>query len=160
MNDGYLSCESDSEYCLGEIRYFFDYYGGQLKLKANGTSTKAWCCTEFYDKSEGVTKKAGTSADGTSLTDFDIANAASYKYVEFSKPITATIKNVDNPPAVNFKAGDKITLTATEMATLGSGEAYLWANKATDKAITQRPIKISIRPRVTKHGGDTIQAVK
>ena len=52
------------------------------------------------------------------------------------------------------------TLTATEMATLGSGEAYLWPNKATDKAITQRPIKISIRPRVTKHGGDTIQAVK
>ncbi|MDY4846313.1 MAG: hypothetical protein SO169_08560, partial [Parabacteroides sp.] len=52
------------------------------------------------------------------------------------------------------------TLTATEMATLGSGEAYLWANKATDKAITQRPIKISIRPRVTKHGGDTIQAIK
>lgn len=44
------------------------------------------------------------------------------------------------------------TLTATEMAALGSGEAYLWANKATDKAITQRPIKISIRPRVTKHG--------
>lgn len=52
------------------------------------------------------------------------------------------------------------TLTATEMASLGSGEAYLWANKATDKAITQRPIKISIRPRVTKHGGDTIQAIK
>ena len=52
------------------------------------------------------------------------------------------------------------TLTATEMAALGSGEAYLWANKASDKAITQRPIKISIRPRVTKHGGDTIQAVK
>lgn len=35
-------------------------------------------------------------------------------------------------------------------AALGSGEAYLWANKATDKAITQRPIKISIRPRVTR----------
>lgn len=52
------------------------------------------------------------------------------------------------------------TLTATEMAALGSGEAYLWANKASDKAITQRPIKIVIRPRVTKHGGDTIQAVK
>lgn len=52
------------------------------------------------------------------------------------------------------------TLTATEMASLGSGEAYLWANKASDKTITQRPIKISIRPRVTKHGGDTIQAVK
>lgn len=52
------------------------------------------------------------------------------------------------------------TLTATEMAALNSGEAYLWANKATDKAITQRPIKIVIRPRVTKHGGETIQAVK
>lgn len=52
------------------------------------------------------------------------------------------------------------TLTPTEMASLGSGEAYLWANKASDKSITQRPIKISIRPRVTKHGGDTIQAVK
>lgn len=52
------------------------------------------------------------------------------------------------------------TLTATEMAALGSGEAYLWANKSSDKVITQRPIKISIRPRVTKHGGDTIQAVK
>lgn len=52
------------------------------------------------------------------------------------------------------------TLTATEMAALGSGEAYIWANKASDKSITQRPIKISIRPRVTKHGGETIQAVK
>jgi hypothetical protein len=52
------------------------------------------------------------------------------------------------------------TLTPTEMSALGSGEAYLWANKASDKAITQKPIKISIRPRVTKHGGDTIQAVK
>ena len=52
------------------------------------------------------------------------------------------------------------TLTATEMAALGSGEAFLWANKASDKTITQRPIKISIRSRVTKHGGDTIQAVK
>ncbi len=52
------------------------------------------------------------------------------------------------------------TLTATEMSALGSGEAYLWANKSTDKTITQRPVKISIRPRITKHGGDTIKAVK
>ena len=52
------------------------------------------------------------------------------------------------------------TLTATEMAGIGSGEAFLWANKASDKMITQRPIKISIRPRVTKHGGETIQAIK
>ena len=45
------------------------------------------------------------------------------------------------------------------MASLGSGEAFLWANKADDKLVTQRPIKISIRPRVTKHGGDTISAI-
>ena len=52
------------------------------------------------------------------------------------------------------------TLTATEMAALGSGEAFIWASKASDKMITQRPMKISIRPRVTKHGGGTIQAVR
>lgn len=51
------------------------------------------------------------------------------------------------------------TLTPTEMAQLGSGEALVWASKATDKTVTMRPIKISIRPRVTKHGGDTISAV-
>lgn len=51
------------------------------------------------------------------------------------------------------------TLTPTEMASLGSGEAFLWANKSDDKLVTQRPIKISIRPRVTKHGGDTISAI-
>jgi hypothetical protein len=52
------------------------------------------------------------------------------------------------------------TLTASEMSSLGTGEAYLWAVKSTDKLVTQRPIKISIRPRVTKHGGDTISAIK
>lgn len=51
-------------------------------------------------------------------------------------------------------------LTATEMSSLSPGEAYLWAGKSSDKSIMQRPIKISIRPRVTKHGGDTIKAVK
>lgn len=51
-------------------------------------------------------------------------------------------------------------LTATEMSSLGPGEAYLWAGKSSDKSIMQRPVKISIRPRVTKHGGDTIKAVK
>lgn len=51
------------------------------------------------------------------------------------------------------------TLTASEMAQLGSGEALLWASKASDKSVTMRPVKISIRPRVTKHGGDTISAI-
>lgn len=51
------------------------------------------------------------------------------------------------------------SLSSADLASLGSGEAYLWANKATEKTITIRPMKISIRPRVTKHGGETIHAV-
>lgn len=51
------------------------------------------------------------------------------------------------------------TLSATEMAILSPGEAYLWATKATDKQVMNRPIKISTRPRITKHGGDTIKAI-
>jgi len=52
------------------------------------------------------------------------------------------------------------SLTPSEMSSLSIGEAYLWAVKSTDKLVTQRPIKVSIRPRVTKHGGDTISAIK
>lgn len=52
------------------------------------------------------------------------------------------------------------SLTPSMMSGLKSGEAYLWAGKATDENITAHPIKIEIRPRVTKHGGDTISAVK
>lgn len=51
------------------------------------------------------------------------------------------------------------TLSSSDMATLMPGEAYLWATKATDKGVTSRPMKIITRPRVTKHGGDTIKAV-
>lgn len=51
------------------------------------------------------------------------------------------------------------TLSSSDMATLLPGEAYLWATKSTDKGVTTRPMKISTRPRVTKHGGDTIKAV-
>ena len=51
------------------------------------------------------------------------------------------------------------TLSSSDMANLAPGEAYLWATKSTDKGVTSRPMKISTRPRVTKHGGDTIKAV-
>ena len=51
------------------------------------------------------------------------------------------------------------TLSSADMASLVPGEAYLWATKATDKGVTTRPMKISTRPRVTKHGGDTIKAI-
>lgn len=51
------------------------------------------------------------------------------------------------------------SLSAPEMAALSPGEAYLWATKSTDKQVMSRPVKISTRPRVTKHGGDTIKAI-
>ncbi|QHV95615.1 methylation-associated defense system ATP-binding protein MAD8 [Spirosoma endbachense] len=49
-------------------------------------------------------------------------------------------------------------LTAKELSSLNAGEAFVWAAKANSKAITQQPVKITIRPRATKHGGATIKA--
>lgn len=51
------------------------------------------------------------------------------------------------------------SLSSTDMAVLQPGEAYLWATKSTDKGVTNRPMQVSTRPRVTKHGGDTIKAI-
>lgn len=50
------------------------------------------------------------------------------------------------------------SLTPSDMSTLAPGEGFLWATKATDRGISSKPLKISTRPRVTKHGGATIQA--
>ncbi len=50
------------------------------------------------------------------------------------------------------------TLGAADMSALVPGEGFLWATKATEKSITTKPVKVSTRPRVTKHGGGTIQA--
>ena len=50
------------------------------------------------------------------------------------------------------------TLTPADMGALAPGEGFLWATKATDKSISTKPIKVSTRPRVTKHGGETVQA--
>ncbi len=49
-------------------------------------------------------------------------------------------------------------LNSTDLASLSPGEAFLWATKATDKTIMTRPIKIFTRPRITKHGGGTVEA--
>ena len=49
-------------------------------------------------------------------------------------------------------------LTPADMSALTPGEGFLWATKATEKSISAKPVKISTRPRVTKHGGGTIQA--
>ena len=52
------------------------------------------------------------------------------------------------------------TLKASDMIGLKTGEAFLWAEKASLNSISLGPVKISTRPRVTKHGGVTIQAKK
>lgn len=51
-------------------------------------------------------------------------------------------------------------LTPQMFTSLGPGEAFVWANKATDPIFTRRPIKLRMRPRVTKHGGSTRNAVE
>ena len=51
-------------------------------------------------------------------------------------------------------------LSSADMSTLRTGEAFLWASKSTENGITQRPMKIRIRPRATKHGGGTLKAVE
>lgn len=50
-------------------------------------------------------------------------------------------------------------LTPNQMAVLRPGEAYVWANKATERTFTQKAVKLQFRPRVTQHGGGTKKAV-
>jgi DNA phosphorothioation-dependent restriction protein DptH len=50
-------------------------------------------------------------------------------------------------------------LTPHKLANLKPGEAYIWAKYASDEAYTMKPYKVRIRPRFSKHGGDTKVAV-
>lgn len=52
------------------------------------------------------------------------------------------------------------TLTESQVSALVPGEALVWAQRSTDQRFTQRPQKIHIRPRVTRHGGGTKTAVE
>ncbi len=51
-------------------------------------------------------------------------------------------------------------LTASQLAALQPGEAFLWANKATHPDWTKSAIKITTRPRATLHGGSTQKAIE
>lgn len=51
-------------------------------------------------------------------------------------------------------------LTPSMLAALGPGDAFLWANKATDAAFMRRAVKVRMRPRATLHGGATQKAVR
>ena len=50
-------------------------------------------------------------------------------------------------------------LTPATMNALQPGEAYVWANRATDPVLTRRAVKLRMRPRVTRHGGSTRTAL-
>jgi len=50
-------------------------------------------------------------------------------------------------------------LTSPMMASLSPGEAFVWANRATDPTFTRRAVKLRLRPRATRHGGATRTAV-
>jgi len=51
------------------------------------------------------------------------------------------------------------SLTPEKHGALRPGEAYIWSSKASDNAFVSDAMKIQCRPRVTKHGGDTLTAV-
>ena len=50
-------------------------------------------------------------------------------------------------------------LTPNKMSDLSTGEAYVWASKASDEAFTSGAVKIQCRPRITQHGGSTKTAI-
>ncbi|HAV5769530.1 TPA: ATP-binding protein [Acinetobacter baumannii] len=51
------------------------------------------------------------------------------------------------------------SLTPEKLGSLKPGEAYIWSSKASDTAFVSDAMKIQCRPRVTKHGGDTLTAL-
>jgi DNA helicase HerA-like ATPase len=50
-------------------------------------------------------------------------------------------------------------LTPAGLNSLQPGEAFIWANKATEPVFTRRAVKVRMRPRATKHGGSTRTAL-
>ena len=51
-------------------------------------------------------------------------------------------------------------LTAAKLTSLRPGEAYIWSSRATEAAFTRGAVKVQLRPRLTRHGGDTRTAVE
>lgn len=71
---------------------------------------------------------------------------------KFNSP--AWLKHIQR---ANAALGD---LTPDKMAQLRPGEAFVWSSKTTDAAFSERALKITCRPRATRHGGATKTAVK
>ncbi|MET7283305.1 hypothetical protein ABZS29_34080 [Kribbella sp. NPDC005582] len=54
------------------------------------------------------------------------------------------------------KANSALTaLRPEQLARLQPGEAYVWAGKASASVITHSAVRMTLRPRITKHGGQT-----
>jgi len=51
-------------------------------------------------------------------------------------------------------------LSDGHLSVLQPGEALVWAQRSTDKRFSQRPQKMSIRPRFSQHGGGTKTAIE
>jgi len=49
-------------------------------------------------------------------------------------------------------------LRPSDLSALTPGEGFLWSTKATERSISAKPVKVLTRPRITKHGGGTVQA--
>jgi DNA helicase HerA-like ATPase len=50
-------------------------------------------------------------------------------------------------------------LTSAQLSSLRAGDAFIWATKSTERILTQKAVKIRLRPRATRHGGATKTAV-
>ena len=51
-------------------------------------------------------------------------------------------------------------LTPAKMASLAPGEAYVWSSRSTEADFTRGAVRLRLRPRMTRHGGDTRTAVE
>jgi type I restriction enzyme M protein len=64
------------------------------------------------------------------------------------------------PPGTKAQDRKKgVELLEEVTVALRSGEAFVWANKATERVFTQKVVKMRFRPRLTRHGGETRWAV-
>ena len=82
------------------------------------------------------------------------------KVIELSDVVL--LHRMNSPEWLKHIQGKNIALKklkSEDLSSLKSGEAYIWASKSTEQEITQQPMKIEVRPRLTEHGGATKTAV-
>ena len=50
-------------------------------------------------------------------------------------------------------------LNPGDLNLLKTGQAYVWSSKSNRRELEEKAIKVEMRPRFTKHGGETLKAV-